>query len=125
MFFLQFEEIHNLDLSSRFIITKSKCNNFEYLYFFLNQYQLNSLINIINNNNIEILDKKDFKNDLLKIINENNLEKLREIFEDKDSFDFLVKEFYLNYVSKDMILDKMLNIGKSFLTEIDYEILSK
>ena len=76
-------------------------------------------------NSIEIFDKQDYTSELLSIVNNNNTESFKETMsEDFILFEEIIKDFKINNLDKDHILDKMLDLGKDALTETDLKILN-
>ena len=98
---------------------------FEYLFVFCNIMDFNFLKNLIIENNIEILESLDFTENLIKIIKDNQLNDFKQKLHDFSFIDEKINNFILSNISKDDILDKILDKGIESLSEIELEILQK
>jgi hypothetical protein len=121
--FADFEEINGFSLADKILVNESECGTYEYVYVFLPQDILNSLINIILNHNTVIYSKKDFTSEMVDILMGNKLDEFKSTFEPYYEFDSIVDEFYNENIDVDMVLDKANKYGFDLLTENDYTIL--
>lgn len=120
-----FKDVHGFSIFDRMLVRNSECGEYEYLYLFINEYELNTFINIILTEDTTIFNKRDFTNDLIDIIVNNNLDEFKSKFELFFDFDDIIGDFYLKAITKDIVLDKMCFSGKDSLTKFDYKILNQ
>jgi hypothetical protein len=121
--FADFEEINGFPLTDKILVNESECGKYEYVYVFLPQDTLDSLINIILNHNTVIYSKKDFTIEMIDILMENKLDDFKSTFEPYYEFDSIVSDFYNENIDVDMVLDKANKVGFDSLTENDYTVL--
>ncbi len=121
--FADFEEINGFPLTDKILVNESECGKYEYVYVFLPQDTLDSLINIILNHNTVIYSKKDFTIEMIDILMENKLDDFKSTFEPYYEFDSIVSDFYNENIDVDMVLDKANKYGFEILTKNDYSIL--
>ena len=121
----EFIDAHEFSVFDRMLVKESECGNYEYLYLFLNQAELNTFINIALKEDTTIFYKNDFTDDLINIIINNKLDEFKSEFDLGFDFYELFTFFYLESITKDMILDKICFNGKDSLTKYDYEILEQ
>jgi hypothetical protein len=120
-----FRDINGFSVFDRMLVKDSDCGEFEYLYLFLNQVELNSFINIVLAEDTTIFYKYDFTDDLINIIINNKLDEFKSKFELEFDFDELLGLFYDESITKDIVLDKICFSGKNSLNESDYNILGQ
>ena len=120
-----FRDINGFSVFDRMLVKDSDCGEFEYLYLFLNQVELNSFINIALAEDTTIFYKYDFTDDLINIIINNKLDEFKSEFELEFDFDELLGLFYDESITKDIVLDKICFSGKNSLNESDYNILDQ
>jgi len=120
-----FKDAHGFSIFDKILVRDSDCGEYEYLYLFVNQIEVNTFINIILSEDTTIFNKKDFTDDLINIIVNNKLDTFKSKFEEHYEFDLLITSFYLESITKDIVLDKICFSGKDSLTKIDYEILEQ
>jgi hypothetical protein len=116
----------NIMILDYLILSKnSDCGKFEYIYFFENQDICNSFIRILLDNKIIVYEVEDVTNSVCEIINLNKSEEFKNEFcqSSKDNFDEIISRFTFEHITKDMVLDKINNLGIQSLTEQDYSIL--
>jgi len=121
--FADFDEINGFSLTDKILVNESECGTYEYVYVFMPQDKLNSLINIIVNHNTVIHSKKDFTSDMVNILMGNKLDDFKSTFEPYYEFDSVIDSFYNENIDVDMVLDKANKYGFDFLTENDYTVL--
>jgi hypothetical protein len=121
--FADFDEINGFSLTDKILVNESECGTYEYVYVFMPQDKLNSLINIIVNHNTIIHSKKDFTSDMVNILMGNKLDDFKSTFEPYYEFDSVIDSFYNENIDVDMVLDKANKYGFDFLTENDYTVL--
>jgi hypothetical protein len=121
-----FNEKHNIFLQEYILAEDSDCGEFEYVYLFLDNYLLlNSFFSILRENKIEPISHQEYTDEMVKVISENRVEEFKsKMSEEYELFDFIIEDFTLNNITKDMVLDKMLNLGQNSLNEVDYKILN-
>ena len=120
-----FYDIHNFSVFDRMLVKESVCGEYEYVYLFLNQLELNTFINIILSEDTIIYEKYDFTDELIKIIINNKVDEFIDEFVLDFDFDYILKLFYSESITKNIVLDKICFNGKESLTEYDYEILEQ
>jgi|DEB19_MinimDraft_2_1074335.scaffolds.fasta_scaffold168467_1 hypothetical protein len=121
----EFEDANGFSIFDRMLVKDSDCGEFEYLYLFINQVELNSFMNILLDNDSTIFHKYDFTDDLINIIINNKLDEFKSKFEIDFDFDELLNLFYNESITKDIVLDKICFSGKDSLNESDYNILKQ
>lgn len=121
----EFEDANGFSIFDRMLVKDSDCGEFEYLYLFINQVELNSFMNILLDNGSTIFHKYDFTDDLINIIINNKLVDFKSKFEIDFDFDELLGLFYNESITKDIVLDKICFSGKDSLNESDYNILKQ
>ena len=121
--FADFEEINGFPLTDKILVNESECGKYEYVYVFLPQDTLDSLINIILNHNTVIYSKKDFTIEMIDILMDNKLDDSKSTFEPYYELDSIVSDFYNENIDVDMVLDKANKYGFEILTKNDYSIL--
>jgi hypothetical protein len=119
----EFEDANGFSIFDKMLVKDSDCGEFEYLYLFINQIELNSFMNIVLDNGSIIFHKYDFTDDLINIIINNKLEEFKSKFELEFDFDEIFNLFYNESITKDIVLDKICFSGKNSLNELDYDIL--
>jgi hypothetical protein len=119
--FAEFNEIHNLFLSDYILVKGSECEKFEYVYVFLNEEQLNSMINLMLEYGETIFSKTDFTNEFVEIVVNNKLEEF------VNSFEFfsetVIENAYSHNITTDNVLDKISFNGFESLNELDKVVL--
>lgn len=120
-----FNDANGFSVFDKMLVRDSECGDYEFLYLFLNQMELDSFINIILDNDTTIYYKSDFTNELIDIIINNKLDEFKSKFELDFDFDEIFSLFYSESITKDMVLDKICFNGKDSLTKHDYEILEQ
>lgn len=121
--FNSFFDNYGFDISERLLVNQTEDGEVEEVYLFLKPYEVNGLINLLLENKVTIYSKSDVTNDFIKMINTNEIDSFKTNFGPEYNSDELIKEFTVNHITQDMILDKITNIGISGLTETDYVIL--
>jgi hypothetical protein len=111
------------DASERLLVNDADNGESEEIYLFLEPYQVNGLINLFLENKVTIYSKADVTNQFIEMINSNQINDFKSNFGPEYNTDELIKEFTVNHITQDMILEKITNIGISALTETDYIIL--
>jgi hypothetical protein len=123
--FRDFNERTDIYLHEHVLTQDSPCGKYEYVYAFLDTEKLITLKNVLIDNSAEIFNEQDYTPELLSIVNNNNTESFKETMsEDFILFEEIIKDFKINNLDKDHILDKMLDLGKDALTETDLKILN-
>lgn len=121
--FSDFDDVNGFSLTDKILVNESECGLYEYVYVFLPQDTLDSLINIILNHNTVIYSKKDFTNEMVNILMTNSLDTFKSTFEPYYEFDSIVSDFYNENIDVDMVLDKANRYGFDLLNENDYTVL--
>lgn len=121
--FSDFDDVNGFSLTDKILVNESECGLYEYVYVFLSQDTLDSLINIILNHNTIIYSKKDFTNEMVDILMTNSLDTFKSTFEPYYEFDSIVSDFYNENIDVDMVLDKANRYGFDLLNENDYTVL--
>ena len=121
--FSDFDDVNGFSLTDKILVNESDCGAYEYVYVFLPQDTLDSLINIILNHNTVIYSKKDFTNEMVDILMTNTLDTFKSTFEPYYEFDSIVSDFYNENIDVDMVLDKANRYGFDLLNENDYTVL--
>ena len=111
------------DASERLLVNDADNGESEEIYLFLEPYQVNGLINLFLENKVTIYSKADVTNQFIEMINSNQINDFKSNFGPEYNTDELIKEFTVNHITQDMVLEKITNIGISALTETDYIIL--
>lgn len=111
------------DASERLLVNDADNGESEEIYLFLEPYVVNGLINLFLENKVTIYSKADVTNQFIEMINSNQINAFKSKFGPEYNTDELIKEFSVNHITQDMILEKITNIGISSLTETDYIIL--
>ena len=119
----EFYDRFDISLFDRILIKESTCGKYEYLYFFLSQEQINSLVNLFIENGVEILSKFDFTEEMVKYVKDNEIVNFKKQFIDFETKDELISLFYEKSVGKDDILDKIIKFGTESLTNDDFDVL--
>lgn len=120
-----FRELHEIDMSEFMLVKESPCTNYEYLYVFLPNQQINDFVKLVKEYDINLFTNLDFTEDLLEIILTNKLDSFREQFvlDYNIEFDELIDIFYEQHITIDMVLDKANDLGFNSLTKRDYNVL--
>lgn len=118
-----FIDIHGLSIFDRMLVKNSLCGDYEYLYLFLNQEELNTFINLLLEKNISIYSKEDYTETLVRIVIDNRINYFKNLFDDIFNIDELIRLFYESTITKDNVLDKALFNGFDSLTDDDYKVL--
>jgi len=121
--FENFIDNFGIDASERLLVNDADNGESEEIYLFLEPHEVNGLVNLFLENKVTIYSKSDVTNQLIDMINSNQIEAFKGNFGPEYNTDELIKEFTVNHVTQDMILEKITNIGISALTETDYIIL--
>lgn len=121
--FSDFDDVNGFSLTDKILVNESECGLYEYVYVFLSQDTLDSLINIILNHNTIIYSKKDFTSEMVDILMTNSLDTFKSTFEPYYEFDSIVSDFYNENIDVDMVLDKANRYGFDLLNENDYTVL--
>lgn len=118
-----FEDVYGFDASDRMLVNESEDGLYEHIYLFLNAYEVSGLINLFLENGVTIYSKSDVTDKIIEIINKNKIDEFKSNFGSDYDFDELIKEFSINHITTDMVLEKITNLGISSLTKTDYIIL--
>lgn len=121
--FSDFEDIHGFDLSSKILVRESDCLRYEYLYVFANTYELNSFVNLLDGEGVNVIESIDFTDKLVNIIVSNKTNAFINQFPKMFDFDTIIEDFSLGHIDKDNVLDKISKLGLENLTPCDYKIL--
>lgn len=119
-----FDYYENKGINIRSLILINEDEEFEYIYLFLDSMDLKFFLNNLIENDIEILHQEDYTDKLLDIIKSNKLEEFMQKFVDLTFLEEVIRNFIINNVTKDIILDKMLDFGKESLNQLELEILN-
>lgn len=111
------------DASERLLVNDADNGESEEIYLFLEPYEVNGLINLFLENKVTIYSKADVTNQFIEMVNSNQINAFKSNFGPEYNIDELIKEFTVNHITQDMILEKITNIGISALTKTDYIIL--
>jgi len=114
-----------IDLQSVTLCKDSNCGKYEYIFIFCEEEDVKSLISIFLRNKITVFETEYVTDYIFEIINSNKSEDFKnELCESsKDNFDEIISKFIFEHITKDMVLDKINNLGIQSLTEQDYSIL--
>jgi hypothetical protein len=118
-----FEDTHGIDFYDCMLVHDSVCREYEYLYLFMNDYEINTFLNLLVEFKIEILSKNEFTEKMTYIMMNNDIDNFKEKFNGMAQFDDVVRDFGFNNINKDMVLDKILKYGINSLNDIDYKVL--
>ena len=118
-----FEETHKMVIFDCVLVKESPCGKFEELFLFMDNYEVNTFINLLLERNVGVYSKVDFTKDLIAIVNGNTIDEFKGTFNGMNEFDNIISSFVLNHIDKDMVLDKLSALGITALTESDYTIL--
>jgi len=121
--FGNFEDVYGFDASDRMLVNESEDGLYEHIYLFLNAYEVSGLINLFLENGVTIYSKSDVTDKIIEMINKNKIDEFKSNFGSDYDFDELIKEFSINHITTDMVLEKITNLGISGLTKTDYIIL--
>lgn len=94
-------------------------NDYEVLYMFIEDTKISKLENLFESNEI-LLESRDVTDDTLMAVNQGS--DFINTFKDP-SYKKMLESFLRNYLTTDMILDKILERGIESLTDLDREIL--
>jgi hypothetical protein len=122
--YFEFMDIHGFSIFDKTLVKTSSCGEYEYLYLFMNQEELNSFIGLLLDKDMTIYSKKDYTDEMVSIIVNNKIHDFKEEFESSFDIDTLVKSFYETTITKDNILDKISLNGIKSLNDYDYEVLN-
>jgi hypothetical protein len=123
--YFEFMDIHGFSIFDKTLVKTSSCGEYEYLYLFMNQEELNSFIGLLLDNDMTIYSKKDYTDEMVSIIVNNKIDDFKKEFESSFDIDTLVKSFYETSITKDNILDKISLSGIKSLNDNDYEVLNQ
>jgi hypothetical protein len=119
-----FKSVHGIEIFDCILVKDSDCGNFEKLFLFMDNYEMNTFINLLLERDIAVYSKVDFTKDLINIVNTNKVSEFKSTFNQMDELDNIINTFTFNHIDIDMVLDKISDLGKSGLTENDFAILS-
>jgi hypothetical protein len=122
--YFEFMDIHGFSIFDKTLVKTSRCGEYEYLYLFMNQEELNSFIGLLLDKDMTIYSKKDYTDEMVSIIVNNKIHDFKEEFESSFDIDTLIKSFYETSITKDNILDKINLNGIKYLNDYDYKVLN-
>lgn len=117
-----YEETNNSNLMSKIISYEDE--KYEHIFIFSNLMDVNFLKNKFIEMNIEILEFEDFTDTLINLIKENKLNEFKNKFDYFETLEDNFENFILRNITKDDVLDKIIDFGKSSLTDLENKILN-
>jgi hypothetical protein len=123
--YFEFIDIHGFSIFDKTLVKTSSCGEYEYLYLFMNQEELNSFIGLLLDKDMTIYSKKDYTDEMVSIVVNDKIDNFKEEFDSSFDIDSLVKSFYEMSITKDNILDKITVSGIKSLNNNDYEVLNQ
>jgi hypothetical protein len=123
--YFEFIDRYNFSIFDKMLVKVSDCENYEYLYCFMNQDELNGFIGMLLEQDITIHSKSDYTERMVSMIIENKIGDFKNQFDPTCDVDGLISLFYDSCVTKDNVLDKANSNGFDSLTEDDYRVLKQ
>jgi hypothetical protein len=116
-----FEDTHGFNFTDCMLV--SDCDKYEYLYLFMNDFEIQTFLNLLVEFKVEVLSRTDFTEEMIDVLMNNDIDKFKENFNGMTYLEEVIENFGFQNIDKDMILDKISKHGIKSLSDFDYKIL--